>query len=165
MRRFSYDVFDPATATLPYSPAFDSDLGDCYNYSVSGPTNIWVWDDLGGSDGHAYMNGWLGSNPEEDWLVVPGINLDNYSNEIMQFYTYSEYGNEDANNYLKLFYSDDYAGVGDPSGATWTELSFIQSNPVGAWQPSYIVDLSSIVGTSVHVAFKCSTDAPPFVAS
>ncbi|MEZ5197798.1 MAG: choice-of-anchor J domain-containing protein [Bacteroidales bacterium] len=157
----SYDVIDPSTTTLPYSQTFDSDLGDCYNYNVSGPTNNWIWDDMGGPNGHAYMNGYGGSNPEEDWLIIPGIDFDSYANEIMQFYTFYEYGNEDANNYLKLFYSSDYAGVGDPSGATWTELSFIKASAWAQWQPSFIVDLSGIVGTNVYIGFKYySTDAP-----
>ncbi len=115
----------------------------------------------GATDGHAYMNGYGGSNPEEDWLILPGINLNNYYNEIMQFYTFYEYGNDDADNYLKLFYSTDYAGVGDPTAATWTELSFIKAGNPAAWQPSYIVDLSAISGINVYIGFKYySTTAP-----
>lgn len=158
----NYAVVDPVTTPLPYTQTFDADLDDCLAFSVAGGTKNWIWDNMGGgTDGHAYMNGFAGSNPEEDWLILPGINLNDYSNEIMQFYTFYEYGNDDADNYLKLFYSNDYAGVGDPTAATWTELSFIKAGTWGAWQPSYIVDLSAISGINVYVGFKYySTTAP-----
>ena len=158
----SYTVTDPATTTIPYNETFDADLGDCYTYSVSGDTKYWIWgDDYGNEDGFAYMNGWSGSNPEEDWLILPGINLDSYSNEIMQFYTWDYYGNDDENNYLKLFYSTDYPGVGDPSGSNWTELSFYKPDNWGFWAPSGVVDLSGISGTSVYIGFKYySTNDP-----
>jgi hypothetical protein len=158
----SYTVTDPATTPLPYTQTFDADLDDCLAFSVAGATKNWIWDNLGGlTDGHAYMNGYAGSNPEEDWLILPGINFNSYSNEIMQFYTFYEYGNDDENNYLKLYYSTDYSGVGDPTGATWAALSFIKASSWGAWQPSYIVDLSAISGINVYIGFKYySTDAP-----
>ncbi len=38
----SYTVNDPATTTLPYAEAFDTDLGDAYTFSVSGDTKEWV---------------------------------------------------------------------------------------------------------------------------
>ncbi len=158
----SYTVVNPVTTPLPYSQTFDADLDDCLAFSVAGGTKNWIWDDkLGTDDGHAYMNGFGGSNPEEDWLILPGIDFNSYSNEIMQFYTFYEYGSEDANNYLKLFYSTNYAGVGDPTTAIWTELSFIKAGNPAAWQPSYIVDLSAISGINVYIGFKYySTTAP-----
>lgn len=158
----SYGVIDPVTSPLPYSQTFDTDLGDCYTYSVAGASKNWGWDDMSGNtDGHAYMNGFGGANPEEDWLILPGINLNNYSNEIMQFYTFYEYGNDDENNYLKLYYSTDYSGVGDPTVAAWTELSFLKATIWGAWQPSYIVDLSGISGINVFIGFKYYSTAAP----
>ena len=139
---------DPATTTIPYGETFDSDLGDCYTYSVSGATKEWF--QVGG---YAKMSGYNSGDTEEDWMILPGIDLDSYSNEIMTFDTYWHYGADDADNYLKLLYSTNYSGLGDPSSSTWTELSYTQGADA-TWTGSGNVDLSAISGTSVWLAFK-----------
>ena len=156
----SYTVTDPASTTLPYEETFDVDLGDCYVYSVDG-TKPWTH-----SSSSAMANGFGSENPEEHWLVLPAINFDSYANEVMNFSTYAQYGDLDANNYLKLFYSADYPGIGDPTGYTWAELTFDQPEvgPIGSSvieTPSGDIDLTGVVGTDVYLAFKYySTDSP-----
>ncbi len=156
----SYTVRNPSTTTLPYSETFDADLGDCYAYNVAG-TNPWFFGTTSAS-----CNGFGGQNPEEQWLVLPGINMDNYSNERMSFNNYVKYGTIDTNNYLKLYYSTNYYGIGAPSGASWTEITFTQptTGTVGSTELSAfsgILDLSGISGTSVYFAFKYySTNSP-----
>ncbi len=149
---FDYTVIDPATTTLPYTETFDANLGDCYTYSVSGDTKEWYWN----SGGYAYMSGYNSGVTEEDWLVLPGINLDDYSNEFMTFETQYQYGTDDENNYLKLYYSTDYSGVGDPTTAkaTWTELPYNQPSASQVWESSGYVDLTGISGTMVYITFK-----------
>ena len=137
------------TTTLPYTQTFDADLGDCQTYSVLGDTKEWLWY----SDA-ARMNGYNSGDLEEDWLFIPGINLDNYSNEAMTFDTKYNYGTDDTDNYLKLMYSTDYPGSGDPSGYTWDTLAFTRPSTNNSWTSSGSVDLSSITGTSVYIAFK-----------
>jgi len=155
----NYSVIDPATTTLPYTEPFTTNLGACYTYTVAG-TKPWSW-----ISGAAVANGYL-SPLEEQWLVIPGIDFDSYNNEVMTFTNYAQYGTNDANNYLKLFYSADYLGIGDPTTSTWTELLFDQPAPgaVGSTiitTPSGNIDLSGISGTSVYLAFKYySTDSP-----
>lgn len=149
----SYTVTDPATTTVPYSETFDSSLGECYIYTVAG-IKPWFWGTTSAS-----ANGYQGSNPEEQWLVLPGINFNTQAAERMTFTSYVRYGTVDANNYLKLFYSSDYPGIGTPSGYTWNELSFTSpiTGAVGSTElsaPSGVLDLSSITGTSVYLAFK-----------
>ncbi|GEM_PF-299545 len=153
----SYTVTDPATTTLPYTESFDTDLGDCYTYSVSGDIKYWTYGSYG-SNGYADMNGYNSGDTEEDWLILPGIDFDSYSNEIMTFDTWWKYGNDDANNYMKLYYSANYPGIGDPSGSTWTEISFTQGAS-DAWTSSGTLDLSGITGTSVYIAFKYHYEA------
>jgi len=138
-----------ATATLPYSQTFDADLGDCYTYSVSGSTKEWYW-----NSGAAAINGYNSGDTEEDWLIMPGINFDNYTDVIMTFDDWYQYGIDDADHYLKLMYSTDYTGSGDPSLATWTELTYAAPGASDTWSNSLLVDLTAITGTSVHVAFK-----------
>jgi hypothetical protein len=146
----SYTVTDPSSTTLPYAETFDADLGDCYTYSVSGATKEWIWN----SSGFAYMSGYNSGDTEEDWLILPGINLDSYSDEIMTFETSYQYGTDDANNYFKLYYSTDYTGIGDPTSATWTELAYTQPASASTWTGSGDVDLSGISGTSVWLGYR-----------
>lgn len=153
----SYQVANPPTATLPYTENFDANLSTTYNYSVSG---IKPWYFYNNS---ATANGYQGNFPEEHWLVLPSMNLNNYSNETMTFNTYAQYGAIDANNYLKLYYSTNYSGYGNVASATWNELPFTQ--PVlGATESSAAsgsLDLSGITGENVHLAFKYyASDSP-----
>ncbi|MBS3768565.1 MAG: choice-of-anchor J domain-containing protein, partial [Candidatus Cloacimonetes bacterium] len=148
---FSYTVNDPSTTTLPYSETFDDDLGDCYTYSVSGDTKEWYWYS---GDQAASCNGYNSGDLETDWLILPGINLDDYENEIFVFDTWYNYGSDDPDNYLKVFYSTDYAGIGDPSTATWDSLAFTRPASSQTWTSSGEIDLSGISGTGVWIGFK-----------
>ncbi len=157
---FSYTVLDPATTALPYEEDFSSGVfGDIYIYTVTG-TNPWVI-----AAGGAQANGFGGEAIEEHWMVLPGIDFDAYSVEVMTFTTYARFGAVDEDNYLKLFYSADYPGIGDPTTFTWTELAFDQpagiNNTTEVSAPSGEIDLSGIAGESVYLAFKYySTDTP-----
>ncbi|MDD4746532.1 MAG: choice-of-anchor J domain-containing protein, partial [Salinivirgaceae bacterium] len=148
-----YTVSDPNITTLPYENTFDTGLGDCINVTVTG-NKPWVHQ-AGSATGNAYS----GLNPEEHWLVLPGIDFDSYGNESMSFKTSAKLGPSDENSYLKLYYSNNYLGVGSPyaSGVTWEEVPF--TLPVG-FSPSLetsaqsMVDLSGKTGTNGFLAFK-----------
>ena len=154
---YSYTVIEAQTTTIPYAEPFDTDLGQCYTKSVSGTTKFWGYGSYGGN-GFADMNGYNSGDTEEDWLILPGIDFDSYSNEIMSFDTWYNYGTDDENNYLKLYYSEDYPGIGDPSGYSWTELSYTQGASQN-WTSSGYIDLSAIAGTSIYIAFEYQYEA------
>lgn len=137
------------TTTIPYSQPFTSDLDDCSTYNVSGATKEWIY-----SGGVAQMNGYNTGDLEEDWLIIPGIDFDSYSNEEMTFNSEWQYGTDDASNYIKLLYSSDYSGSGDPTSATWTELSFTHPSSATTQTASDVIDLTVISGTNVYIAFK-----------
>lgn len=141
----------PASTTLPYIEDFTTGLGLCYTKSVSGPAQYWKHS---ASGGYAYMNGFNTGVLEEDWLVLPAVNFNNYFNISMTFESFMNYGADDADNYFKLVYSTDYAGIGDPTSATWTELAFDYPTVLSTWTPSGTIDLSTITGSSVYIAFK-----------
>jgi hypothetical protein len=143
----------PATTDLPYAENFDEDLGNCYVFSVSGPTKLWNYATFE-DNGYAQMNGFNSGDIEEDWLILPGINFDDYDNEVMTFDTWWRFGEDDDSNYLKLFYSSNYPGTGDPTASTWTELSFTQPTEEQTWGPSGDIDLSGISGELVYIGFK-----------
>lgn len=105
---------------------------------------------IGGSN-CAYMNGYSGgSNENEDWLISPPMNLDMYTNEILNFYTAMNYSGP----VLEILYSTNYDGGGDPSTASWTTLTASLSTGSYAWTPSGDIDLSGVSGTAVYLAFK-----------
>lgn len=147
----TYTILVAQTTTIPYAEDFTAGIGQTYSYSVSGDSKVWLYN----AGGFMNMNGFGGAAVEEDWLVLPGLNLDNYTgSKILTFDTWYNFGTINADNYLKLYYSTDYAGVGDPTSSTWTELSYTQPASTSTWTSSGDVDLSAISGTSVYIAFK-----------
>jgi len=143
-------VIGPQTTTLPYTEDFAAGFGLCYQYSVSGASKYWMHS---ASGEYAYMNGYNTGELEEDWLVLPAVDFNNYANVTMTFESFMKYGIDDADNYFKLMYSTDYIGVGDPTSANWTELTFTYPSTDDSWTPSSI-DLSAITGSNVYIAFK-----------
>lgn len=137
----SYSIWDPKTTALPYEENFETDLGDCYTYSVSGPNYYWIRGEFGGI-GYAQMSGYGSDMLEEDWLILPSIDMSDYDEVIMNFESTFQYGSPDELDDFKLLYSTDYAGIGDPSTATWHVLNF--DKPTSAswdWIPSGDVEL------------------------
>jgi len=142
------DPLDPVT--LPYAETFDSDLSGVLTFSVAGDTKEWYH-----NGSAAVANGYSSGELEEDWLILPAINLDNYTNEFISFDSEYNYGvDDDADNFFKLVYSTDYSGTGDPSSATWNELTFTKPSATETVTGSGNVDLSAISGTSVYLAFQ-----------
>ncbi|MEA3504453.1 MAG: PKD domain-containing protein [Bacteroidota bacterium] len=153
----SYNVTDPVIATIPYSQDFETDLGEFDNYSVTGE-QIWYQNTYSGN-GYAKMSGYQGGNfANEDWLISPIFNLDDYNNEQLTFASAKKYDG----NALQLFYSTDFDGLSNPStNGTWTELTDQAAWSTGdyTWVNSNIIDISGITGTAVYFAFKyTSTD-------
>jgi len=149
-----YTVVDPAIVSLPYTEAFDDDLGDVYSYSVSGDSKFWTHASFGGN-GYAEMNGFNSGDIENDWLIFPGIDMSAYDNTVLlNFETAYNFGSFDDDNFIKLFYSEDYAGIGDPTLATWTELEFdLPETGNYTWTPSGDVMLPESENT-VYIALQ-----------
>jgi hypothetical protein len=141
-----------------YTETFDSGLGTCSAFSVSGDTKFWVQ-----SAGVALMNGYNTGEVEEDWLFLPVQNLD-AQDLLLSFETYKRYGITDENNYLKLYYSTNYTGQGSPVQSTWLPLTFTQPEVDMVWTPSGTVDLSNISGDAVYIAFKYTYSTGTYVS-
>lgn len=144
---------EPLEATLPYSETFETDLSGVLIQNVSGPDRTWG-QGSGGGRTYAEMNGFNTGDIEEDWLILPGIDFDSYNRETMTFETERRFGADDADNFLKLLYSADYDGLGDPTEATWTEISFTQPSDDEVWTESGEIDLSGLSGDPVYLAFQ-----------
>lgn len=127
---------------------FTSTLGSFTTYSVSG-NEQWGITSYGVTMS-GYNNGY---HANEDWLISPSINLDNLTNEVCTFTSAMNFGSPNDGS-LKLYYSTDYT-TGDPTAAHWTEITgFTLSNGSWTWTPSGNIDLSTIGGNNVHLAFK-----------
>lgn len=127
---------------------FTSTFGSFTTYSVTG-NEQWSITSYG-----ATMTGYnSGYYANIDWLISPSINLNNSTNEICTFSTAMKYGSINDGS-LKFYYSTDYTS-GDPTAATWIEITgFALSTGNYTWTPSGNIDLSSINGNNVHLAFK-----------
>jgi PKD repeat protein len=104
-----------------------------------------------GTSFFAQMNGFGEDVASNDWLISPSLNLNNFNGEIMQFSTIWKYGDDDTE--LTLKYSTNYTG-GDPTGATWTNITFTKPTVADTWNPSGVIDLTAITGSNVHIAFQ-----------
>ncbi|MFB6340083.1 choice-of-anchor J domain-containing protein [Saccharicrinis sp. FJH62] len=157
-----YKVY-PFTGSLPFTEEFNSDLGGFYTYSVSGDTKKWYY-----TNGYAAANGYNSGDEEIDYLITPGFDLTGTSDEVISYKTWRKYGVEsDADNFLKLYYSTDYAGLGDPSTASWTEVTgatFPSLAESETWTKTEDVDVSMADGNNVHFAFVYKYQAGNYVS-
>ncbi len=138
----------------------DNTFGDWTTYTVASDKD-WAVVSFGGALSTTYfaqMNGFNENEPSNDWLISPVFNLDSYANEKMVFYTQYKYGDTDAE--LTLKYSTDYTG-GDPTLASWTDLSFTKPAGEDTWTISGNVDLSTISGSTVSIAFQYLSSGNP----
>ncbi len=131
----------------------DETLGTWSEYSVTG-SQIWYVDYYGG-EYFAKMSGYEGSsNANEDWLISPAFNFDDFINETFSFITAMNYTGPD----LEVKISNDYDGTSDPNTATWSDLQADLSPGSWEWTPSGDIDISSYNGM-VYLAFRFeSTD-------
>lgn len=139
-----------------YFQGFEEDLGDWMAFSVEGE-QTWYQDTYGDRD-YANISGYDGEPLEnEDWLISPAFNMNDFENEIFMF--------ENATNYdgfpLELKYSSDYDGESDPSQqGTWTDITGEAewSETDFNWVSSGEIDLSSVDGSAVYIAFVYSSN-------
>ncbi|HOY32979.1 MAG TPA: DUF5689 domain-containing protein [Bacteroidales bacterium] len=134
-------------------------LGTFTQFSVTDPGYIWTQYVTPGGTTCAKMTSYGSSLANEDWLISPSINLDQYTGEKLKFSTAMKYGTV-GDGTFKAYVSSDYTS-GDPNTATWTELT-IANLPSGAdWNfvSSGDIDLSAFSGSNVHIGFKYTSGA------
>ncbi len=153
-----------AQGTTPYeiigNDFEDNSFGAWDTISAASDRN-WAVVNFGGGYQTTYfaqMNGFGENEPSNDWLISPSLNLNNFTDEMMEFQTQWRFGDTDTE--LMLKYSTDYTG-GDPTLATWTSLAFTKSAVSDVWTNSGNVDLSAISGANVHIAFQYLSSGNP----
>lgn len=105
----------------------------------------------------AKINGYQeGAN--EDWLISPALNFNNYTGEKLSFKTAINH-NKTGDNF-NVYYSTAYDGTSDPVVGNWTEITDITLGTSWTYVESGEVDLSAISGENVYIAFRyVCTDA------
>ena len=100
----------------------------------------------------ALMSGYSGEPFEnEDWLISPMLDFTTTSNEMVSFYSATNYDGPA----LEFKISTDYDGSGNPNDFTWTDLSenVTWSSGDFVWTESGVIDISSYSGESLYLAF------------
>ncbi len=144
---YSYTINDNPAAVL-----LDEDFTTCPSsgwISYSGASNK----DWTCGSGYESINAFSGDAASDDWLITPPQDLDSYDHEVLTFTTWTQYFDT---NYpsVELKYSTNYSGSGNPSAASWTNLTATwaaENSQVST--SSGDIDLSGISGTSVYFAF------------
>jgi hypothetical protein len=153
----------PTSIALPYGPdTFESTAFPWYTYTVAG-TRSWVRASAGGNS-FMEINGYNvapGALPANAWLVLGPFDFPAQASNIVATFNLQRAFNDAGDDSEFTFkYSSDYAGEGDPSSATWTDIPFTKPAPVVSsstvFTPSGAVSLpSSLSGqTGVYVAFQ-----------
>jgi hypothetical protein len=140
--------------TVIHQEDFESQsLGDWQAYSVTGDL---VWEPSSFSNNwFARMSGFSGSPLEnDDWLISPALNLENYHNEVLTFITAMNYTGPA----LQVKISTDYEGSGNPGQAEWSSLEAVLSPGSWEWTSCGQIDISGYDGNQVYVAFHYTSN-------
>lgn len=134
----------------------DSTLGQFTQFSEVGAGETWGPADFNDRF-FAQMNGFNGEIQDNiDWLLSPALDMDLYENEVLFFENASNFSGPD----LELLYSTDYDGNGDPTSATWTDISAGVTWSPGGYEyvSSGNIDLSAVTGTA-YIALRYTSNA------
>jgi hypothetical protein len=145
-------IVPPATATVPYTEAFNNTLGDWYAFQVAG-AKPWV-----ASANGAFGNG-FGGGDVESWLISP-LFVSPLAGLAFSFNYASKY----PGNPISVKISQNYIGYGSPTAATWTELATIAAPTVE--EPTYPVKASGNIiaplSGNLHFALVYDNDVNPY---
>ncbi len=129
---------------------FNQDWEDDWNgwtqVSVEGNTE---WTIASHDNNHyAYMNAY-NDGVNEDWLISPAFNLENYTNVALNFNSAMNFEGPD----IEVYFSNDYDGQ-DPTMATWQALSCNLSQGSWTWTESGEINLDEFSGSNCYIAYR-----------
>ncbi len=152
-------ITQPFTITVNpagFTTLVDEDFASCppagwLLYSVTSDKN-WECSDYG----YMYINGYSGDATADDWLISPELNFSTIYNAELTFDTWTKYADDGITNpEVRLKYSTNYPGTGNPEDYTWTEISYnYPDEDSQSWTSSGTIDLSNITAESVYIAFQ-----------
>ncbi|MDX1943418.1 MAG: esterase-like activity of phytase family protein [Saprospiraceae bacterium] len=114
-------------------------------------TNNWTRNTFGG-DAFAEMNGFGADVASDDWLISPRVDLTNYTNAFLSFNSIKGFDGGS----LEVLISTNYTGTGDPSVATWTNITSQATLSAGnnVDTPSGNIDITAYLSDSTYIAFR-----------
>ncbi|MGV8048773.1 MAG: DUF5689 domain-containing protein [Anaerolineaceae bacterium] len=140
-------------ATGFFTEEFNQTLGSFTEYSVLGDQK-WFGDTYDG--GCVTMTGYVAPNyfANEDWLISPVISLAGKTGVELMFREAVNFVNNMDD--VKVLISTDYSGSGDPSEASWTELSGFTRSAGNSWTFANTsqISLANWEGDDIRIAFK-----------
>jgi hypothetical protein len=155
---------DPDPDTLLFENFESIATGPNVNISLPGWTNVNVTGGTRRYEGREFSSNKYAQvtafnsdeSPMEAWLVTPAVSLNGAPNPKLTFLTKDGFNN---GNGLKVYVSTNFSG--DPSSASWTELSAtIASGTASGYAPNFTpsgtIDLSAYTGQTIHVGFEYS---------
>jgi hypothetical protein len=112
---------------------------------------------------YGVANGFGADEASNDWLISPALNFNNVQGETLRFLNAKGY-DDSGRRGLQVKVSTDYSGSGDPTNATWTDVSDQVTFSDGDFNfvSSGGVDLSGseFQGSEVYVAFQYRSTGP-----
>ncbi|MDP2901989.1 MAG: ExeM/NucH family extracellular endonuclease [Methylovulum sp.] len=143
-----------ANLATPYTETFSTNLGEFTAYSKDADAaHTWF---RNASANAAEANAFSDTAAANDWLISKGFDLSQTSLEFLSFTTWTQFTDTGiANPEVRVKYSTNYSGAGDPTLAIWTELNYT-SSPENSSQTtaSGLIDLSAINANNVYFAFQ-----------
>jgi len=147
---------EPVSSEIPtistvFSDDFEDGTLDKYEaFSVKG-AQVWASSSYGGKKKKKISGYASGNNENEDWLIIPSLNLSTTAVATLSFSSAFKY----TGNKLVLKYSTNYDGGSDPTGFTWTDLSFNMEAGSGTflWTPSGNINIPGMPNSNVSIAF------------
>jgi hypothetical protein len=143
------ESFDPNN--IDYNADFD--FPNWINFAEAG-TKKWIERDFNNSGYIQFSSFGSGQASNIGWAISPIINMDESTNEVLNFNSASNFVT-DPSNKLEVLVSTNFDGT-NVLAATWTVLTAVVANETTnnyTYVPSGDIDLSSYTG-NIHVAFK-----------
>lgn len=131
----------------------DFDFPGWVNFAQAG-SKKWIERDFNNSGYIQFSSFGSGQASNIGWAITPAINMDESSNEVLNFNSASNFVT-DPSNKLEVLVSTDFDGT-NVLAATWTPLTAVVANETTnnyTYIPSGDIDLSSYNG-NIHLAFK-----------
>ncbi len=116
------------TLDLPANIGFDNGIPSGWVVTNTAGDRLWQGDDFGG-EFFAEMSSFSSGDILDvtTWMITPEIDFEAQLGETLEIVVADAFKN---GNPLRVYYSNDYSGAGNPAGAGWTEIGADAINPI-----------------------------------
>ena len=150
-------VFTKTITIIDLDPLFfeNFESNGLSQMTVSNVSGTYSWTTASyNSNTYAYANAY-NQGATETWLLTPAITPLNAGGVILSFSTAKNYNGPS----LQVKYSTDYSGVGDPSTATWTDITSECSLSQGSWNWVESGDVEVLGASPLYFAWVYTSEA------